>query len=103
MAMQEPLRLGIQSHDVMHALLSPLHSANTIVQSKAALTVAATACDAEARTEVSVCITFLLSSGRLLPLHSFETFSSVSPTHRLSPSRCKMLGNELTSSSQESE
>ena len=79
MAMQEPLRLGIQSHDVMHALLSPLHSANTIVQSKAALAVAATACDVEARTEVSVCITFLLSSGRLLPLHSFETFSSALP------------------------
>ncbi|XP_061291971.1 armadillo repeat-containing protein 3 isoform X3 [Bos javanicus] len=61
MAMQEPLRLGIQSHDVMHALLSPLHSANTIVQSKAALTVAATACDAEARTE-------LRNAGGLEPL-----------------------------------
>ncbi|KAJ8788795.1 hypothetical protein J1605_005091 [Eschrichtius robustus] len=61
MAMQEPLRLNIQSHDVMHALLSPLHSANTVVQSKAALTVAATACDVEARTE-------LRHSGGLEPL-----------------------------------
>ncbi|KAB0381696.1 hypothetical protein FD755_003613 [Muntiacus reevesi] len=61
MAMQEPLRLGIQSHDVMHALLSPLQSANTIVQSKAALTVAATACDADARTE-------LRNAGGLEPL-----------------------------------
>ena len=84
MAMQEPLRLGIQSHDVMHALRGPLHSANTIVQSKAALAVAATACDAEARTEVRVCVTSVTqeiapSSGRYLPLHPFETFSSVSP------------------------
>lgn len=60
MAMQEPLRLSTQSHDVMHALLSPLQSANTVVQSKAALTVAAAACDADARTEVSVGVTFLL-------------------------------------------
>ncbi|XP_012499630.1 PREDICTED: armadillo repeat-containing protein 3 [Propithecus coquereli] len=52
MATQEPLRVSIQSHDIMHAIISPLHSANTVVQSKAALTVAATACDVEARTEV---------------------------------------------------
>lgn len=100
MAMQEPLRLGIQSHDVVHALLSPLQSANTIVQSKAALTVAATACDAEARTEVSVCVTFLLSSGQNLPcihLKHFQVF------HCIHPSRCKMLGNKLTSCSRESE
>ncbi|XP_057588022.1 armadillo repeat-containing protein 3 isoform X1 [Hippopotamus amphibius kiboko] len=61
MATQEPLRLSVQSHDVMHALLGPLQSANTVVQSKAALTVAATACDAEARTE-------LRNSGGLEPL-----------------------------------
>ncbi|XP_059951434.1 armadillo repeat-containing protein 3 isoform X2 [Mesoplodon densirostris] len=61
MAMQEPLRVSIQSHDVMHALLSPLQSANTVVQSKAALTVAATTCDVEARTE-------LRNSGGLEPL-----------------------------------
>ncbi|XP_046534156.1 armadillo repeat-containing protein 3 isoform X1 [Equus quagga] len=61
MAMQEPLRVNIQSHDIMHALIGPLHSANTVVQSKAALTVAATACDAEARTE-------LRNAGGLEPL-----------------------------------
>ncbi|XP_073741661.1 armadillo repeat-containing protein 3 isoform X5 [Callorhinus ursinus] len=61
MAMQEPLRVSIQNHNVMHALISPLHSANTIVQSKAALMVAATACDVEARTE-------LRNSGGLEPL-----------------------------------
>lgn len=52
MAIQEPLRSVIQSHEVMHALLGPLHSTNTVVQSTAALTVAATACDVEARNEV---------------------------------------------------
>ena len=52
MAIQEPLRTVIQSHEVMHALLGPLHSTNTVVQSTAALTVAATACDVEARNEV---------------------------------------------------
>ncbi|XP_013835715.1 armadillo repeat-containing protein 3 isoform X1 [Sus scrofa] len=61
MAVQEPLRLNIQSHNIMHALLSPLHSSNTLVQSKAALTVAATACDVEARME-------LRNSGGLEPL-----------------------------------
>ncbi|XP_069314948.1 armadillo repeat-containing protein 3 [Eulemur rufifrons] len=61
MAMQEPLRASIQSHDIMHAIIGPLHSANTVVQSKAALTVAATACDVEARTE-------LRNAGGLEPL-----------------------------------
>ena len=56
-AMLEPLRVNLQSHDVMHALISPLRSANTVVQSKAALMVAATACDVEARTEVRASIT----------------------------------------------
>ncbi|XP_047724397.1 armadillo repeat-containing protein 3 isoform X7 [Prionailurus viverrinus] len=60
-AMQEPLRAGLQSHGVSSALLGPLRSANTVVQSKAALTVAATACDVEARTE-------LRNSGGLEPL-----------------------------------
>nr|XP_060515151.1 armadillo repeat-containing protein 3 isoform X5 [Panthera onca] len=60
-AMQEPLRAGLQSHGVTSALLGPLRSANTVVQSKAALTVAATACDVEARTE-------LRNSGGLEPL-----------------------------------
>ncbi|XP_006139774.1 armadillo repeat-containing protein 3 [Tupaia chinensis] len=61
MAMQEPLRVSIQSRDVMHAIIGPLRSANTVVQSKAALMVAATACDVEARTE-------LRNSGGLEPL-----------------------------------
>ncbi|MBZ3872557.1 Armadillo repeat-containing protein 3 [Sciurus carolinensis] len=55
MAMQEPLRTSIQSHDIMHALMGPLHSDNPVVQSKAALTVAATACDVEARAELKNC------------------------------------------------
>lgn len=52
MAMQEPLRVTIQSRGIMQALLGPLRSANTSVQSKAALAIAATACDFEARTEL---------------------------------------------------
>ncbi|XP_051007228.1 armadillo repeat-containing protein 3 [Acomys russatus] len=55
MAIQEPLRAIIQSHEVMRALLGPLHSTNTMVQSTAALAVAATACDLEARTELRNC------------------------------------------------
>ncbi|KAF6128874.1 armadillo repeat containing 3 [Phyllostomus discolor] len=51
MATQVALRDTIQSHDITHALIGPLRSANTVVQSKAALAIAATACDAEARTE----------------------------------------------------
>nr|XP_005302844.1 armadillo repeat-containing protein 3 isoform X8 [Chrysemys picta bellii] len=50
MAMQEPLRLSI--HGVMNAIVEPLQSTNSLVQSKAALTVAALGCDADARTEV---------------------------------------------------
>nr|XP_031532249.1 armadillo repeat-containing protein 3 [Vicugna pacos] len=61
MAMQEPLRLSIQTHDIMHALLSPLRSADKVVQSKATLAIAAIACDAKARTE-------LRNSGGLEPL-----------------------------------
>ncbi|XP_074123015.1 armadillo repeat-containing protein 3 isoform X2 [Sminthopsis crassicaudata] len=52
MATQESLRLAIQSFDIMRALIQPLNSSNTLVQSKAALTVAAIACDAEARIEL---------------------------------------------------
>ncbi|XP_003463923.2 armadillo repeat-containing protein 3 isoform X2 [Cavia porcellus] len=52
MALQEPLRGTMQSHDLMHALIGPLGSPNPLVQSKAALAVAATACDVEARTEL---------------------------------------------------
>ncbi|XP_049737798.1 armadillo repeat-containing protein 3 isoform X5 [Elephas maximus indicus] len=61
MATQEPLRVSIQSHNAMHAIIGPLRSANTVVQSKAALMVAATVCDVEARTE-------LKNAGGLEPL-----------------------------------
>uniref|UniRef100_A0A8C3TFH2 Armadillo repeat containing 3 n=1 Tax=Chelydra serpentina TaxID=8475 RepID=A0A8C3TFH2_CHESE len=52
MTTQEPLRLSIQSHGVMNAIVEPLQSTNSLVQSKAALTVAALGCDADARTEL---------------------------------------------------
>ncbi|XP_074982019.1 armadillo repeat-containing protein 3 isoform X6 [Caretta caretta] len=52
MATQEPLRFSIQSRGVMNAIVEPLQSTNSLVQSKAALTVAALGCDADARTEV---------------------------------------------------
>ncbi|XP_039187378.1 armadillo repeat-containing protein 3 isoform X3 [Crotalus tigris] len=61
LAMQEPLRLTIQSHGFMTAIVEPLNSTNSIVQSRAALSVAAMGCDAEARTE-------LRNSGGLEPL-----------------------------------
>lgn len=54
MAMQEPLRLSIQSHGVMSVLTEPLRSSSSQVQSRAALTVAAFGCDANARSEVKV-------------------------------------------------
>lgn len=52
MAMQEPLRLSIQSHGAMSALAEPLRSTNSQVQSRAVLLVAALGCDADARAEV---------------------------------------------------
>ncbi|XP_072185044.1 armadillo repeat-containing protein 3 [Excalfactoria chinensis] len=61
MAMQEPLRLSIQSHGVMSVLTEPLRSASSQVQSRAALTVAAFGCDANARSE-------LRNAGGLEPL-----------------------------------
>lgn len=54
MAVQEPLRLSIQSHGVMSVLTEPLRSSSSQVQSRAALTVAAFGCDANARSEVKV-------------------------------------------------
>uniref|UniRef100_A0A8C0J0J9 Armadillo repeat containing 3 n=1 Tax=Chelonoidis abingdonii TaxID=106734 RepID=A0A8C0J0J9_CHEAB len=50
MATQEPLRLSI--HGIMNVIVEPLQSTNSLVQSKAALTVAAFGCDADARTEL---------------------------------------------------
>ncbi|XP_069846606.1 armadillo repeat-containing protein 3 isoform X1 [Dipodomys merriami] len=61
LAMQEPLRGVIQGHAIMQAMVGPLSSTNTKVQSKAAFTVAAIACDAEARI-------LLRNSGGLEPL-----------------------------------
>ncbi|XP_072507804.1 armadillo repeat-containing protein 3 isoform X2 [Notamacropus eugenii] len=61
MATQESLRLMIQGHDIMRAIIQPLNSTNPLVQSKAALTVAAVACDVDARTE-------LKNAGGLEPL-----------------------------------
>ncbi|NXC29659.1 ARMC3 protein, partial [Campylorhamphus procurvoides] len=52
LAMQESARVSIQSHGIMSALVEPLHSANSQVQSKAAFAVAAFGCDAVARTEL---------------------------------------------------
>ncbi|XP_071889799.1 armadillo repeat-containing protein 3 isoform X7 [Anas platyrhynchos] len=52
MAMQEPLRLSIQSHGAMSALAEPLRSTNSQVQSRAVLLVAALGCDADARAEL---------------------------------------------------
>nr|XP_016849784.1 PREDICTED: armadillo repeat-containing protein 3 isoform X2 [Anolis carolinensis] len=61
LALQEPLRVSIQNHGVMAALVKPLNSTNSIVQSRAALVVAAVSCDAEARAK-------LRNSGGLDPL-----------------------------------
>ncbi|NXE49543.1 ARMC3 protein, partial [Casuarius casuarius] len=52
MAMQEPFRLNILHHGIMSALVGPLHSTNSLVQTKAAFAVAAFGCDADARTEL---------------------------------------------------
>lgn len=54
LATHEPFRISIQSCDLMNMLVEPLRSTNSQVQSKAALTVAAFGCDAEARTEVKL-------------------------------------------------
>ncbi|KAM3929613.1 armadillo repeat-containing protein 3 [Leptodactylus fuscus] len=67
MAAQEPLRLAIQNHGVMQALVATLQSASNLVLRKAVLTVAALGCDAEARAEFrnadgSVHLVKLLSS-----------------------------------------
>ncbi|KAM4828748.1 armadillo repeat-containing protein 3 [Thomomys bottae] len=61
LAIQEPLRANIQGQAIMQAIVGPLQSTNTIVQSKAALMVAAITCDVEARM-------MLKNSGGLEPL-----------------------------------
>uniref|UniRef100_A0A8C9UDE8 Armadillo repeat containing 3 n=1 Tax=Serinus canaria TaxID=9135 RepID=A0A8C9UDE8_SERCA len=52
LSLQEPSRASIQSHGIMSALVGPLCSTNSQVQSKAAFAVAAFACDANARAEL---------------------------------------------------
>nr|XP_030120384.3 armadillo repeat-containing protein 3 isoform X4 [Taeniopygia guttata] len=52
LSLQEPSRVSIQSHGIMSALVGPLRSTNSQVQSKAAFAVAAFGCDADARTEL---------------------------------------------------
>ncbi|KAM5156632.1 armadillo repeat-containing protein 3 [Mantella aurantiaca] len=51
LAAQESLRVVIQAQGAMKALVEPLQSSSNLVQSKAALTVAAVGCDADARAE----------------------------------------------------
>uniref|UniRef100_H3A300 Armadillo repeat containing 3 n=1 Tax=Latimeria chalumnae TaxID=7897 RepID=H3A300_LATCH len=51
MATQEAVRSSIQSHGIMHVIVEPLRSSNSVVLSKIALTVASVACDAGARSE----------------------------------------------------
>ncbi|XP_028659176.1 armadillo repeat-containing protein 3 [Erpetoichthys calabaricus] len=51
MSSQNALRGSIRAQGIMSALVEPLQSPNTLVQSKAALAVAAFACDSEARLE----------------------------------------------------
>ncbi|XP_037985675.1 armadillo repeat-containing protein 3 isoform X1 [Motacilla alba alba] len=52
LSLQEPFRVSIQRQGIMSALVGPLRSTNSQVQSKAAFAVAAFACDADARAEL---------------------------------------------------
>lgn len=54
LSLQEPSRVSIQSCGIMRALVGPLRSTNSQVQSKAAFAVAAFGCDADARAEVKL-------------------------------------------------
>lgn len=54
LSLQEPSRVSIQSRGIMSALVEPLRSTNSQVQSKAAFAVAAFGCDADARAEVKL-------------------------------------------------
>ncbi|XP_044534863.1 armadillo repeat-containing protein 3 [Gracilinanus agilis] len=54
MATQENLRQMIQNQNFMRAIIMPLNNSNPMVQSKAALTVAAIACDTDARNELRI-------------------------------------------------
>ncbi|XP_062350325.1 armadillo repeat-containing protein 3 [Cinclus cinclus] len=52
LSLQEPFRASIQSRGIMNALVGPLCSTNSQVQSKAVFALAAFGCDADARTEL---------------------------------------------------
>ncbi|NXM17171.1 ARMC3 protein, partial [Ploceus nigricollis] len=52
LSLQESSRVSIRRHGIMSALVGPLRSTNSQVQSKAAFAVAAFGCDADARTEL---------------------------------------------------
>ncbi|XP_032919910.1 armadillo repeat-containing protein 3 isoform X2 [Catharus ustulatus] len=52
LSLQEPSRVSIQNCGIMRALVGPLRSTNSQVQSKAAFAVAAFGCDADARAEL---------------------------------------------------
>ncbi|XP_041344525.1 armadillo repeat-containing protein 3 [Pyrgilauda ruficollis] len=52
LSLQEPSRISIQRHGIMSALVGPLRSTNSKVQSKAAFAVAAFGCDADAQAEL---------------------------------------------------
>lgn len=60
LSLQEPTRASIQSQGIMSALVGPLRSTNSQVQSKAAFAVAAFACDADARAEVKLWLCLLM-------------------------------------------
>ena len=57
MGPDEQLRRLAHNAGIVNALIDPLASTNTLVQSKVALAIGAFVCDAEART--SVCVVFL--------------------------------------------
>ncbi|XP_040831593.1 armadillo repeat-containing protein 3 isoform X2 [Ochotona curzoniae] len=89
MAMQEPLRGTVQSHGLMQAIISPLRSSNTVVQSRAALAVAATACDVEARAE-------LRNAGGLEPLVELLRSDNVEVRRHASWAVAACANDELT-------
>ena len=60
MAEQEVLRCSILSHGAMAALLEPLQSADTHTLVRATQALAALACDAEGRADVSVSLSVVL-------------------------------------------
>lgn len=84
-----------QSHDVMHAPARPAALGQHHRAEQSRLT-AATKAGRGGPHRGERKATFLLAFfWSVLPLHSFETFSSVSPHPSFKSLRCKMLGNKL--------